>query len=178
MPPPTTRIVAKNSLVLSKKRRGLPKDDRAYDDEDEDQEAKKQRSCADPSALVDLFARHPHIADAVFSYLGTRDLRTLCSATSRSLRQIIRHEHVVRSALLQGGHAKTSMERLVNLLRPPRQIWTPTPLRLLRLVNGTRCEKCHEAKVQVVSADFGVFMSRDANCYCLVTNVWARWLTI
>eukprot|EP00522_Entomoneis_paludosa_P002943 CAMPEP_0172467914 /NCGR_PEP_ID=MMETSP1065-20121228/60147_1 /TAXON_ID=265537 /ORGANISM="Amphiprora paludosa, Strain CCMP125" /LENGTH=479 /DNA_ID=CAMNT_0013225179 /DNA_START=31 /DNA_END=1470 /DNA_ORIENTATION=+ len=52
------------------------------------------------------------------------------------------------------------MERLVALVKT-RRIWTPSPLRMLRLVNGKRCERCNKGKVNTVSEAFGVFFCFD-----------------
>jgi len=166
-------------------KRGLPKDDRAYDDDEEAADStKNDGEAAAPAAAasgtirkkrlraastsdendatttttqttIDIFSEGL-VTNAVFSYLDVRELLAV-SSTSRWVRARIRHHHVVRAALLHGGHAKTSMERLVPLIRV-RQIWTPSPLRLLRLVNGKRCEKCNAGKVNLVSDDYGVFL--------------------
>jgi len=152
-------------------KRGLPKDDHAYDEsEDEEQAASSSATTKSKharlttkqhddgaSTTTDLFSESL-VTTAIFSYLGVRELLQL-SVTSKFLRQHVSHEHVVRSALCRGGHAKTSVERIVKLVRDgSRTIWTPSPLRLLRLVNGKRCERCNQGKVNLVSADFGFFL--------------------
>jgi len=144
-------------------KRGFPTDDWAYDD---DGERVEKRRCVEPkdnsATTIDIFVFGP-VASTVFSFLTLREL-LLVSSTAKSLRAHLRHEHVVRSALLHGSSAKTSMEKLVRLIRE-RQIWTPSPLRMLRLVNGKRCERCNYPNILSVSSDFGLFLCR---CNCLV----------
>mmetsp|Transcript_23845 Transcript_23845/g.56302 ORF Transcript_23845/g.56302 Transcript_23845/m.56302 type:complete len:113 (+) Transcript_23845:410-748(+) len=48
---------------------------------------------------------------------------------------------VIQSASFTGGHPKAKLDNIVSCVGK-RSIWTPSPLRLLRLVNGRRCEKC------------------------------------
>jgi len=182
--------------VLSKmSKRGVPKDDRAYDDNDDDgvseapqneaqQDLKRPRieapaaeesdteettneepnaaaAAADTTTNADAIALFSDglITTVIFSFLGIKQLLKV-SSTSQFLRSHITHEHVVRAALCNGGRPKATMERLVTLVRS-RTIWTPTPLRLLRLVNGKRCERCNgtsnRGSVHLVS-QFGVFM--------------------
>jgi len=171
-------------------KRGLPKDDRAYeyeDGEDHEEVAKRPRPRSSDTSgkdaarnssdsdsdsdnnTIDLFS-NGLITMAVCSFLDVKELLhlTMCS---KFVGEQIKHEHVVVSALMHGGHAKTSMERLVGLLRnneqqpqqQHRKIYVPSPLRLLRLVNGKRCERCNGAGLKMVSCDFGVFFCSECN---------------
>ena len=70
------------------------------------------------------------------------------------------YKQVVRSALMTGGRAKQNMERIVPLIEA-RKIWVPSPQRLLRLMCGKRCERCHKKQVNLVEKSFGVFYCFD-----------------
>lgn len=101
------------------------------------------------------FLLNSDIASEVFSFLDIRSLYNV-TMTSKVGMSLLRHEHVVRSAMMQGGHSKTSMERLVPLIEK-RCIWIPSPIRMLRLVNGRTCERCCRGRVHLVSDHYGVF---------------------
>jgi len=181
-------------------KRGLPKDDRAYEDDDAaDGEvvagggvdvAKRTRisgstnnedattSTNNNNNTIDLFA-NGLVTTMVCSFLDVKELLHLAMC-SKFIGEQIKHEHVVVSALMHGGHAKSSMERLVGLIRGntnqqqhQRKIYVPSPLRMLRLMNGKRCERCNEAKVNMVSQDFGVFLCWG-RCNSLFTKRVAR----
>ena len=77
------------------------------------------------------------------------------SRTRKSMKEMIQYDHVVRSAVFEGHPAKTSMENIVDLLKKDH-IWTPSVQRLLRLMNGKRCEKCNGKQVRFVCRRFGV----------------------
>ena len=101
------------------------------------------------------FLLNGDVASDVFSFLDIRSLYNV-TMTCRIAMRLLRHEHVVRSALMQGGHSKTSMERLMVLIEN-KCIWIPSPLRMLRLCNGKTCERCFTGRVHLVSEHYGVF---------------------
>lgn len=120
---------------------------------------KRQRLLADKTTRGNQaypnFLLNSDIASEIFSFLDIRSLYNV-TATSKVGMKLLRHEHVVRSAMMQGGHSKTSMERLIPLIEK-RCIWIPSPLRMLRLVNGRTCERCCTGRVHLVSENYGVF---------------------
>jgi len=109
------------------------------------------------------------VSTNIFSYLDTKELYAM-SKTSKFLRGLIQHKHIVRSALINGGHTKKSMERIFELVKS-RKIWIPSALRLLRICNGKRCERCNKGKVNFVSGDYGVFFCWDR---CIVDTCSRR----
>jgi hypothetical protein len=115
--------------------------------------AKRQQSSNVPAFPNFLLNRD--VATEIFAFL---DVKTLYNITmsSKEAMGLLRHEHVVRSALFQGGRTKTSVERLVPLIER-RSIWIPSPIRMIRLVNGKRCERCNKARVNFVSESYGTF---------------------
>ena len=121
--------------------------------------AKRQHlSSTDSSnaAAFPNFLLNRDVATEIFSFLDVKTLYNI-TMTSKEGMSLLRHEHVVRSALFQGGHAKSSMERLVPLIER-RCIWIPSPIRMLRLMNGKRCERCNKARVNLVSDSYGTFL--------------------
>lgn len=107
------------------------------------------------NAAFPNFLMNRDVASEIFSCLDIKSLYNITMSCKEG-RNLLRHERVVRSALFQGGHAKTSMERLVPLIKR-RCIWTPSPIRMLRLVNGKRCERCNQERVNLVSDSYGTF---------------------
>lgn len=198
----------KQSTIMSDRtsragKRGLPKDDRTYEEEDDNTSKvvlterasvlpKRPRSegaagatnsdTDTNSSTIDLFS-NDLIATAVCSFLDVRELLHL-SMCSKFISEQIRYEHVVVSALMHGGHAKTSMQNLVRLLRNTkpgqqqqlqhRKIYVPSPLRMLRLMNGKRCEQCGQARVSTVPEDFGVFFCSKCRFNSFYTKQVAR----
>ena len=96
--------------------------------------------------------------DALFhamAYLHPRDLYNM-AFTCTSLRDQISTPLVVRSAMIHGGHTGSTINHLLPLMEKGK-IHIPSPLRLLRLVNGKKCEFCNCRKVNHVRPGYGVF---------------------
>ncbi|KAI2510216.1 hypothetical protein MHU86_4248 [Fragilaria crotonensis] len=114
----------------------------------------------------------------VASFISPRDLLCLSMCSKRyRYSQCIRHDHVVTSALLAGGQAKRTATQVIEMALPSTgndktsgSIHLPTPIRLLRLINGTRCESpgC-SAAMTTVRPHFGLFLCWD--CFLGVTTV-------
>ena len=64
---------------------------------------------------------------------------------------------VVRAAMSAGGNAKTSVNEICRL-EENASIYPPSPMRLLHLVNGKRCEIFLQHSVSHVRVDFGNFV--------------------
>lgn len=92
-------------------------------------------------------------ASIIFSFLNCRDLLSMAS-TSKLLMERVTYEHVMQSALMNGGHAAASVDRMMALVRE-RRVYIPSPMRLLRVANGQRCECCLRDRVNLLSADYG-----------------------
>ncbi len=83
----------------------------------------------------------------------------------KSTRDIVSTKMVVKSALFHGGHARKTIEEL-HALMSNHSMHVPSPLRLLRLVNGRVCEFCRRHKVNHVRSGMGVF-----SCWDCVSNL-------
>lgn len=88
--------------------------------------------------LADL--AHGITMSIIFSYCDAKALYRLACLTSKDLSQFVTLKHVVFSAVSSGGNARESLDRVVRLLKK-RMIYTPSKLRLLRLMNGHQCER-------------------------------------
>ncbi|KAI2502396.1 hypothetical protein MHU86_12053 [Fragilaria crotonensis] len=127
------------------------------------------------SVLLDLL--EPGMFAIVLSFINPRGLLHLsmcCRRYSQGTR--INHDHVVTSALQSGGQAKRTAIQVLERALPSTNnapsdasIHLPSPLRLLRLVNGTRCESraCMSA-VTTPSPHFGLFLCWD--CFLGITT--------
>ena len=62
---------------------------------------------------------------------------------------------VVQSALIHRGNAKKTMEEMFKLMKK-HSIHVPSPLRLLRLANGKRCEFCLKKSVNSLYQDLNI----------------------
>jgi hypothetical protein len=99
------------------------------------------------------------IASVIFPYLDVRELYNL-AFSNKTLLATLRHKHVVRSALLHGGHAKTTASSICRLVED-RKIYIPSPRRFLCMVNGKHCERkgCKlKGNLNVARHDHGLFM--------------------
>jgi len=80
------------------------------------------------------------ILGLVFRFLAPRDLLNI-SQVNRNLRSSIRTREVVISGLFHGGNAAKSIRNMIPLLKN-KAIYCPSPMRLLRLTCGKKCEFC------------------------------------
>ena len=74
----------------------------------------------------------------------------------KGLRSVVTTRMVVRSSIMHGGHAKRTIEELYKLMSVGA-MHIPSPLRLLRLVNGKICECCSRESVNFVRPCTGIF---------------------
>ena len=100
----------------------------------------------------------------LFDFLGPAPLLQYAQC-SKHLRRSLTHDTVLQSVLLRGGSptARKSLESLMTLLRKGR-IYTPSPVRLLRLACGKVCERGCGKRPPGVRPDFGVFFCFDCVC--------------
>ena len=99
----------------------------------------------------------------VLELLPPRDLYA-AALTCKSLRAKITVAIIVKSVLIQNGRGKQTLDELQKLLSD-KSIHPPSALRLLRLVNGKRCEICNRSKVNHVRPGIGVF-----SCWTCLTE--------
>jgi len=105
----------------------------------------------------------------VMEFLSPRQLFNV-AFTCKTLRDFISTKLVIRSALIHGGHAHQTMVELHKLMQN-KALHIPSPLRLLRLVNGKRCKRCNQSKVNFVRPCVGVFACWD----CTTTSLTKPW---
>lgn len=92
----------------------------------------------------------------VMSMLAPKEMLCL-SQCSKSLMKMVTHESVVRNTIMMGGHPRKSLKALMDLLTQ-RKIFFPSPMRLLRVACGQRCEMVGCTKtVHTVRAHYGIF---------------------
>ncbi len=110
------------------------------------------------------------IVQAILSYLPTpRDLLHM-SVCSKQIRNLITYEHIIRVSIVGGNrYVMRSIASMIHLIHQ-QNIFVPSPMRLLRISNGKRCElggRCwgydrathYTPKVNVVKPDVGLFVS-------------------
>ena len=117
-----------------KNKQGQLKDDRLYGEE----EAIEQKLHS--SEVTQQVFGNLDICTHMFSFLKIRELYSLVMSHPDYMKRLT-YAHVIRSAMLSGGYASISAKNLVQLVRK-RSIFVPSPIRMLRLMNGKRCEKC------------------------------------
>ena len=111
----------------------------------------KKRNIVKCDISVDL-----DVLEMVMEYLAPRELFRL-AFTCKYLRDCVTTQMVVQSALLQGGIPRETMQHLHKLILHKR-IFSPSCLRLLRLVNAKHCEHCAQVVVKTIRPEFGVAM--------------------
>jgi len=84
--------------------------------------------------------------------------------TCKALRVKITVGMVVKSVLIQNGRGKQTLDELHKLMSR-KAIHPPSALRLLRLVNGRRCELCNRGKVKFIRPGIGIF-----SCWTCLTE--------
>ncbi|KAL7460029.1 hypothetical protein ACHAXS_000497, partial [Conticribra weissflogii] len=99
----------------------------------------------------------------VLEFLSPPDLFN-AAFLSKTLQGAVTTRMVVKSALLHGGYAKRTMKELRSVTTS-NSIHVPSPLRLLRLSCGKRCEVCFSDKVNFVRPGWGLFA-----CWTCVTE--------
>ncbi len=96
-------------------------------------------------------------------YLPLRDLSAM-ALVSKSARSSITTEVVVRAAYLQTGNrfsSQKSMDELYILMHN-KSIHIPSPLRLLRIATGNKCEFCLQSGYKTMKSwSYGVFACWD-----------------
>ena len=95
----------------------------------------------------------------VLSYLWSSELLSLLRC-SKGHRELLTYEIVFQSVMLRGGHSgnsRTTLQIIMNLAKIGK-IYVPSPMRLLRLCCGKRCENsgCTNM-VSHVRPEFGMF---------------------
>lgn len=118
-----------------------------------DTQTSSSNSC-NLSLPTDVWTEH------IIHFLGIRELLYVCSL-SKATSSVLTHELVFKAALTRGGFPATSVSRVLNLVE--RRINPlPSPMRLLRVANGRRCERLADCefglKRKTVNAEWGVFM--------------------
>lgn len=125
--------------------------------------AARKRSPAAASAAQPLLKRAKTPVDLnedalslVMEFLAPKELYKMAN-TCKALRAAVSTRIVVRSAIMHGGNAKRTLSELYDLLKKD-SIHMPSPLRLLRLVNGKQCEVCVTRKVNHANQGYGIFL--------------------
>ena len=99
-----------------------------------------------------------------FSFLKPRELLAV-SEVNKALRHVIASDYklILDIGLTNGGRSKKSLENLLRLIRL-QAIYIPTPLRLLRIINGVRCEFCNNGYTHYLRPNAGVMACWDCLC--------------
>jgi hypothetical protein len=78
--------------------------------------------------------------------------------------------------MIHGGNAGRTIQELYPLMQN-QSIFPPSAWRLLRLVNGRKCERCHVQKVDFVRPHYGVFFCWDSCLQQEYTQTWnTQWV--
>eukprot|EP00547_Thalassionema_nitzschioides_P002011 CAMPEP_0194205550 /NCGR_PEP_ID=MMETSP0156-20130528/4796_1 /TAXON_ID=33649 /ORGANISM="Thalassionema nitzschioides, Strain L26-B" /LENGTH=543 /DNA_ID=CAMNT_0038931853 /DNA_START=604 /DNA_END=2235 /DNA_ORIENTATION=+ len=115
--------------------------------------AKRIKSdCTVPTLPSDIFT-------IILAHLDPQSLLRLASISSEMM-NLLSHQLVIRNSVLQGGdNARINIQGLLaNLQR--KFIYMPSPIRMLRIVNGTFCE-CHGCHARVASLTTGLLFCED-----------------
>lgn len=119
----------------------------------------------------------------IMSFLDPKELFGMVSR-SKVLASFLTLEMVIRSALLY-GNTPSERVKVICKLTSNRSIYPPSPIRLLRLAIGKRCEFCLANRVSDIREPFGVLVCWSCQTraltmsfhkstveYALHSNVW------
>lgn len=143
----------------------MPSSSRSRDSSDEvdaKSPAAKRSKAAGANADTGLSLNEDALS-LVLELLPPRDLYA-AALTCKSLRAKITVAITVKSVLIQNGRGKQTLDELKKLLCA-KSIHPPSALRLLRLVNGRRCEICNRSKVNHIRPGIGIF-----SCWTCLTE--------
>mmetsp|Transcript_23451 Transcript_23451/g.46757 ORF Transcript_23451/g.46757 Transcript_23451/m.46757 type:complete len:568 (+) Transcript_23451:122-1825(+) len=93
----------------------------------------------------------------IMSFLPPRDLLHTAFA-SKALRNAVTTTMVLKSAIMTGSPSVQKTMGDIRQLMSSRAIQAPSPLRLLRLACGTRCEICCVTAMKSTSKGLGMFV--------------------
>ena len=105
----------------------------------------------------------PKILSQIEAYLEPRELFNLVFLNQK-VTETLTIETVMKSAMITGGHAMTTLEEILVLINA-KSIHPPSAVRLLCLINGIRCEICNEHPVNHARKGYGIFV-----CWHCVTK--------
>ena len=126
--------------------------------------AKRPKAAAGACAGADTgLTLNEDALSLVLELLPPRDLYA-AALTCKSLRAKITVAIIVKSVLIQNGRGKQTLDELKKLLSD-KSIHPPSALRLLRLVNGKRCEFCNRSNVKHIRPGMGIF-----SCWTCLTE--------
>ena len=97
-----------------------------------------------------LFGHERNISSMIMNYIG--DIRTLfaVSKVNKLLRNSITEEMVIKCAMYSGGRPLASIKNIYRFMTT-KSAYIASPLRLLRLCNGRRCEFCNNTKTDEIT---------------------------
>ena len=90
----------------------------------------------------------------VAEYLDAKNLLFAMVVISKRVRPRISYEHAIRCAMAT-ERGRRRMQHLTNLIREGC-IYTPSPMRILKLATGRRCENCNRTQTNKING-LGVF---------------------
>ena len=114
--------------------------------------------CHDPTSITgkDVFQNNDLLGN-ILVYLDDKTILFSMLFVSKAVELQLTHEHVIRCAMAN----PSGMRRITSLVRLLQQgsIYTPSPLRILRISVGKRCERCNCKKTNNLN-NFGLFLCR------------------
>lgn len=132
----------------------------ADDNKEKEEDSKPAEKSKEPSSegvVMDVDAMA-----TVMEFICPRSLFNV-ALTCKSLLARVTTTMVVRSALIHGNNTKKTFEELYKLMKN-HSIHPPSPLRLLRLANGRKCEFCLENSVWSLYQDMNIGAFSCWNC--------------
>lgn len=118
--------------------------------------SKRTMSSTDDAQSLVMTELNEDALSLVMEFLALKELFKM-AFVCKGLMTKVSVRVVVRSAIMHGGNTRITMNDLYQLLKH-HAIHMPSPLRLLRLVNGKKCEECLDAKVNHTRDGYGVFL--------------------
>jgi hypothetical protein len=88
-----------------------------------------------------IFGHQRDLSQYILQYIASPRQLYNISMVNKLLRDCITQNMIIAASLYTGGYSMKSVINLAGLIKR-KAIYVPSPMRLLRLVNGKRCEFC------------------------------------
>lgn len=121
-------------------------------------EGKKRKVTSNNPGLTRMFFGNEDLVGNIVKFLDGKSILFGMGSVSKIVKSRLTHKHAVCCAMTTPS-GRRRMQNLANLIRRGC-IYTPSPMRILRLGMGKRCEICNRTKTNDVNS-LGLFLCRS-----------------
>lgn len=119
---------------------------------------KKRRIASNDPLPTAMVFQNEDLTSVIVEYLDGKSILFAMVYISKMLRSLVTYQHAVSCAMAT-PKGERRMRSLATLIRKGC-IYTPSPMRILRLGMGKRCERCNRTKTNHINS-LGLFLCRS-----------------